>query len=1609
MKKSKLASGLAGGGGVLALALGLSMTASQVAAVPYASQIRFGETQINKFLNTDLLYTLNEDADAVTVEVYNLTDDVVVRTYQFEAPDPETQVGRHAISWDNRDEEGNLLPLGPDQFTIRVRVQKTDGSTTWTRNTANSSGKATPQQSLFAGYSANDLEIPTDPTSDQFGLLFVSHSYTPSGVAGVVLLGADLAPVLGNGGGAANVRGQHPEKATPGNFALWKTDIDPLDPDILWWGGQTAPAKAGYLNIGAQNAADIDLDSTSSWSNALFPRGFAIGVNDNSERVAFVAMGNVLYRIAMDTTPPYTLSAAPEILTPATLEGQARYAMDVNVDAAGNVYHLTRLPDGDGRLYRWNKADVDAAPGVLLDETNAAWNVIAPVNSVNFNALHIDRLTGEVYVANASGANPRGIYRVGNVADDELASNPYQLTTDDMIINYADSTLFPAAYSSSQLGHGIATDWQGNLYTTNRAGEEIHSFSPPGRASEEDPPAEYDITTESPTGYFATITFDKSNLVFVDQDGPSDGVVNYTSLREAILSFGPGGINNGFAGTNRIEVNSFGPFDEELPDLTAALDADDFEIVTPNGPVLVLQRGSTWELGRNVSIDGLYIAASSTSTPTGTLVNASSGTQTLNDVWIGALPADANTYTSTGDIPADLLDGSRAFDGSLVRAGDGLTISGASVSGTNVVITQNVDGVDLSGGSVNLTNATISSNSGPGVSAAGPVTLANADVVNNGGAGVQSTSGAVTISGGSLIADNGGSGLSISGSASLTMNATFANPNQILNNGVHGVAYSSAQQYQIRNTLIHGHTVGLDVQSGGYDSPLFNYDLSDVIISGSTTAGIRTSSGQGISAARITLYDNGSGILDSATRTNFWSIELQDAVIAGPGDTGINSPGAAELTIFVDYGALVTAGPDALATAINAPANALDVGSFGQPAPINANPAFRSTTYSSNRSGPDFYLAPTNLSYVGAAKPNADAYDGGSPFQNLGGGSRWTLGPGIDTITVGTSGTQLYETLADAVDAVSSLGTTGGQVLTILIETDLLETRVSRLGIDTTGGGGVIIRPANGVDATVSWEVAPATSSVWYSGQLAIGANQGVNNDVVITEGVVIDGRPAGSPSGTQLTFQGPGRHINLTGGAKGTIIRNMVLDSTSSVGAVIAMNSANLGGVDYHADDLLIENNLIRAASTNGAHVGIVLQNQNATITTSATGMVIRNNRIEYNSSAIFFYPSGLGATVYGNEFYCRQPAVGLDSRGFYFFTSTSFAHAIATTTNIYNNYFDMLAQQTSTVNGPAFISFDFGETPQDQTFNFYNNMFSLQTNTSATIGKLQVFVTGAVSPARLNALHNSIYIRAGAQGVNPAYPPGASSVFHFAPTAGRATVNARNNLIRVEEPAVSVFNTTEQKLADFREDYNTVHLVAAEVGDPPAPVFPNYGRIAGVLSPDIAAWRTASGTGAHSDEAVIPIAPEENPVEGFTGTWTAVADRVTDPNNPVLPNFRWTGVPGDSSVWAGVPGLLTDLPGGNADIDGNPRSAVKAYRGAHEGPLMPGDAIDPDPEEPEGILGDITGDEVVNVADVTALADALANDTADEIELVVGDVDGDNDIDADDLAALVDMIVNP
>ncbi len=59
-----------------------------------------------------------------------------------------------------------------------------------------------------------------------------------------------------------------------------------------------------------------------------------------------------------------------------------------------------------------------------------------------------------------------------------------------------------------------------------------------------------------------------------------------------------------------------------------------------------------------------------------------------------------------------------------------------------------------------------------------------------------------------------------------------------------------------------------------------------------------------------------------------------------------------------------------------------------------------------------------------------------------------------------------------------------------------------------------------------------------------------------------------------------------------------------------------------------------------------------------------------------------------------------------------------------------------------------------------------------------------------------------------------------------------------------------------------------------------------------------------------------------------------------------------------------------------------------------------------PSSGLGDINGDEVVNVADVTALANALV--AGDPLDPEIADVNGDTSIDSADVAALADLIVN-
>jgi hypothetical protein len=104
-----------------------------------------------------------------------------------------------------------------------------------------------------------------------------------------------------------------------------------------------------------------------------------------------------------------------------------------------------------------------------------------------------------------------------------------------------------------------------------------------------------------------------------------------------------------------------------------------------------------------------------------------------------------------------------------------------------------------------------------------------------------------------------------------------------------------------------------------------------------------------------------------------------------------------------------------------------------------------------------------------------------------------------------------------------------------------------------------------------------------------------------------------------------------------------------------------------------------------------------------------------------------------------------------------------------------------------------------------------------------------------------------------------------------------------------------------------------------------------------------------------------------------------------------------GDYSLAEGSPAIGSGDPAAGVadDILGNVRPATPSM-GAYEGDII----VTPP------ILGDVNGDEVVNVADVTELAGLVKAATPPALN--VGDVNNDGDVDELDVAALAALIVN-
>src|SRR5205807_5880888 len=81
-------------------------------------------------------YALNENADgisggpAVTIKIRKASDNSLVRTVNFTAPDAHTRAGVQTYTWDKKDDGANPVPIGSYYFEV---FTQDDGYAAWTR------------------------------------------------------------------------------------------------------------------------------------------------------------------------------------------------------------------------------------------------------------------------------------------------------------------------------------------------------------------------------------------------------------------------------------------------------------------------------------------------------------------------------------------------------------------------------------------------------------------------------------------------------------------------------------------------------------------------------------------------------------------------------------------------------------------------------------------------------------------------------------------------------------------------------------------------------------------------------------------------------------------------------------------------------------------------------------------------------------------------------------------------------------------------------------------------------------------------------------------------------------------------------------------------------------------------------------------------------------------------------------------------------------------------------------------------------------------------------------------------------------------------------------
>ncbi|MBI1291709.1 hypothetical protein GC173_10765 [bacterium] len=455
---------------VSSILLGASLTSTAL-AIPYASGIQVSSTSVAVTAGLTISYTLNEDADSVSIEVLD-SGNSVVATFAGTAT-----VGLNSVVWNGRNDNaaGAFLTSGTG-YKVRVTAAKNTAAG-WTLTRGHRSlgnlGQTAEVNTIFAGFSPNTMLSVKNPSSDAFGKLVVASTYNnaTAGNAVAVVMNPDLSLAGGYDGSYANrlIKGlADATNATGvggGNNALWGLSLDPDDLTTLYGAGQI-PAGSEVMSASLTTpypASFADADSAVSITN---PRDIAVQ-NISASKFAFLCRGGNITRFPMTGTAITAASTGTDIV--GTISGIA-YSKDVEFDADGNLYWVTQA---GLKLFRWDAATVAAATAGSLLDTNAAWVVTFPERPMFVKVAGAGAPGGpHVFVSTTLG-----VYDLGLATQ---ATKTVTLLTTDRAIE-----LNAPYYGTSSVTYSppLAVDYVGNVIAGDRVNEHVRMYSPGGNTS----------------------------------------------------------------------------------------------------------------------------------------------------------------------------------------------------------------------------------------------------------------------------------------------------------------------------------------------------------------------------------------------------------------------------------------------------------------------------------------------------------------------------------------------------------------------------------------------------------------------------------------------------------------------------------------------------------------------------------------------------------------------------------------------------------------------------------------------------------------------------------------------------------------------------------------------------------------------------------------------------------------------------------------------------------------------------------------------------------------------------------------------------------------------